>query len=839
MKKKVLSMLLCMALLISLVSVGIVGTSADTTYKELPTSFSAPYIYITSNNNGSVYVNAVHPEDLQRFIAYSDGYWGDAEGGRTDNDYWWTKEYGDGLRFDLDFQYDWRIPGGEWHYTEEWDTMNVYGNNNPTYEGFDWWGDISGTYWRVLRGTDCYNAEEGSKYYPLTDYFDEYFDGWDNYYLFDQSKSLEFRARYVVKQTSGYYSVEDKEDVVSYIYSDWCEPVSYGASNDAQAEIPATLTPPTIEDPYIEVGTGEYGANMIWLRAFSPFEVSYLDGIELDIEETSVKWVGYQNIRIEASLDGENWQEVAYHNLSSKEYYIDTIDIWWKLIRDPEVINVWRGFEWEEQEVYLRARYSLEHEAYNYSGEEVKTDYFDLYSDYSEVVKITVPEVKQYSITMDYQNYGADDYTTDNFIRTENEKIGWIRLAPLEGFWVQKVVVNDEVMFDLSDESTYELLDWEDQEQMARNYFKFKDDPYAWDDLTIAVTYGGEAPTKHNLTYSIGEGNTGRGYVNVYAKGINTDLDYEGDVAAINEGMEPTLTVRASKGSVIKSVTLDGRTINVPKNATEYEYQMSAVTAPMSLVVEFEETAFSVYASKWGNGTVTVTAPDYYEEADEYVNKGDSVTFEMVADEGYEILSVRFDDEEIDLTTLGKVGDEKLTSATYTIEDVQKAHRLYVTFSDEETEYVTLTVKYNADHGTCNGGDLTESVVKGGSCGISIVPKTGYYVAKIIDGDNEITNFIGDSYYVRNLNEDRTVEVIFEQEEILQLLGDVNLDQKVNIKDATMIQKAIADLIELTEVSELLADADLNTMVNIKDATAIQKHIAGIETGFPIGEPIA
>ena len=50
--------------------------------------------------------------------------------------------------------------------------------------------------------------------------------------------------------------------------------------------------------------------------------------------------------------------------------------------------------------------------------------------------------------------------------------------------------------------------------------------------------------------------------------------------------------------------------------------------------------------------------------------------------------------------------------------------------------------------------------------------------------------------------------------------------------------EAIADLIELTEVSELLADADLNTMVNIKDATAIQKHIAGIETGYPIGEPI-
>jgi len=837
MKKRLLSLILCLTLVLALVPMGAVS-AADNDFKEVPTSFTAPYIYITADRGRDILVNAVHPEDLQRFIAYSDGYWGDAQGGRTNNDYWWTKEYGDGLRFDLDFQYDWRIPGGEWHYTEEWDTMNVHGDNNPTYEGFDWWGDISGTYWRVLRGTDCYNAEEGSKYYPLKDYFDEFFDGWDNYYLFDQTKTLEFRARYVVKQTSGYYSVEDEEDVVSYIFSDWSDTVSYGANNDASAQLPATLPAPTIEDPYIEVGTGECGANKIWLRAYTPFDMAYLDGIRLDVEETAGKWVGYQDIRIEASLDGENWQEVAYHNLSSKEYDIDTIDIWWKLIRDPEVINVWRAFEWQEQEVYLRARYYCEIEHYDYTGEEVKSDWMEMYSPYSPVVKINVPEVKQYSITMDYQNYGAADFSTDNFIRTENEKIGWIRLAPLEGFWVQKVVVNDEVMFDLSDESTYELLDWEEQEQMARNYFKFKDDPNAWDDLKISVTYGGEAPTKHNVTYYVGEESTGKGYVNISAKGFYQDLDDNEEIAAINEGMKPTMTVKASNGSAIKSVTLDGNKLNVPKDATEYVYEMSAIDHAMDLVVEFEATSFSVYASKWGNGTVTVTAPEYYEEANEYVNKGDSATFEMVADEGYEILSVKLDDEEIDLTTLGKVGDEKLTSATYTIEDVQKAHSLSVTFSDEETQYVTLTVKYNADHGTCNGGDLTESVVKGGSCSISIVPKTGYYVAKIIDGENEITNFVGDSYYVRNLNEDRTVEVIFEQEAIAELLGDVNLDEKVNIKDATQIQKAVAKIVEFDEGENRRAEVTGDGKVNIKDATAIQKYAAKIETGFPIGEPI-
>ena len=835
--KKILSLILCLTLVLALVPMGAVS-AADNDFKEVPTSFSAPYIYVTADRGRDILVNAVHPEDMQRFLAYSDGYWGDAEGGRTDGDYWWTKEYGDGLRFDVDFQFDWRIPGGEWHYTEAWDTMDVHGDDNPTYEGFDWWGDITGTYWRALRGTDCYNAEEGSKYYPLKDYFDEYFDGWDNYYIYDQTKTLEFRARYVVKQTSGYYSTDDEEDVVSYIYSDWSDTVSYGANNDASAQLPATLPVPTIEDPYIEVGTGEYGANMIWLRAFSPFDMAYLDGIKLDVEETSVKWVGYQNIRIEASLDGENWTQVQSHNLASKEYYVDTINIWYDLIRDPEVTRAWRDFEWQEQDVYLRARYHCEIEHYDYTGEEVKTDWMEMYSDYSPVVKINVPEVKQYSITMDYQNYGANDNSTDNFIRTENEKIGWIRLAPLEGFWVQKVVVNDEVMFDLSDESTYELLDWEVQEQMARNYFKFKDDPNAWDDLKISVTYGGEAPTKHNVTYYVGEESTGKGYVNISAKGFYQDLDDNEEIAAINEGMKPTMTVKASNGSAIKSVTLDGNKLNVPKDATEYVYEMSAIDHAMDLVVEFEATSFSVYASKWGNGTVTVTAPEYYEEANEYVNKGDSATFEMVADEGYEILSVKLDDEEIDLTTLGKVGDEKLTSATYTIEDVQKAHRLSVTFSDEETQYVTLTVKYNADHGTCNGGDITESVVKGGSCSISIVPKTGYYVAKIIDGENEITNFVGDSYYVRNLNEDRTVEVIFEQEAIPELLGDVNLDEKVNIKDATQIQKAVAKIVAFDEGENRRAEVTGDGKVNIKDATAIQKYAAKIETGFPIGEPI-
>ncbi len=72
----------------------------------------------------------------------------------------------------------------------------------------------------------------------------------------------------------------------------------------------------------------------------------------------------------------------------------------------------------------------------------------------------------------------------------------------------------------------------------------------------------------------------------------------------------------------------------------------------------------------------------------------------------------------------------------------------------------------------------------------------------------------------------------------LNLFGDVNSDFEVNIKDATLIQKASAKLIEFSEVEALCADVNSDSDVNIKDATVIQKHIASINTGFPVGNPI-
>lgn len=81
-------------------------------------------------------------------------------------------------------------------------------------------------------------------------------------------------------------------------------------------------------------------------------------------------------------------------------------------------------------------------------------------------------------------------------------------------------------------------------------------------------------------------------------------------------------------------------------------------------------------------------------------------------------------------------------------------------------------------------------------------------------------------------------EHLFDEVEDKGLLGDVNDDEKVNIKDATEIQKFAAKITDLDADAQLRADVNADEKVNVKDATTIQKYVAKIETGFAIGEAI-
>ncbi len=64
--------------------------------------------------------------------------------------------------------------------------------------------------------------------------------------------------------------------------------------------------------------------------------------------------------------------------------------------------------------------------------------------------------------------------------------------------------------------------------------------------------------------------------------------------------------------------------------------------------------------------------------------------------------------------------------------------------------------------------------------------------------------------------------------------GDADLNGKINVKDATQVQKHTAKMLTLEGVAYTQADVTGDGKVNIKDATAIQKFVAKIIVAFPV-----
>lgn len=68
------------------------------------------------------------------------------------------------------------------------------------------------------------------------------------------------------------------------------------------------------------------------------------------------------------------------------------------------------------------------------------------------------------------------------------------------------------------------------------------------------------------------------------------------------------------------------------------------------------------------------------------------------------------------------------------------------------------------------------------------------------------------------------------------IVGDADGNEKINIKDATIIQKHLAKIVTLDSSALLAADGNEDLKVNIKDATEIQKYLANIPVGSNIGK---
>lgn len=68
------------------------------------------------------------------------------------------------------------------------------------------------------------------------------------------------------------------------------------------------------------------------------------------------------------------------------------------------------------------------------------------------------------------------------------------------------------------------------------------------------------------------------------------------------------------------------------------------------------------------------------------------------------------------------------------------------------------------------------------------------------------------------------------------LIGDTDLNGKVNVKDATLIQKHAAYIVTLLGDALITADVNGDEKINVKDATVVQKYLARMKVDFPVNE---
>ena len=70
------------------------------------------------------------------------------------------------------------------------------------------------------------------------------------------------------------------------------------------------------------------------------------------------------------------------------------------------------------------------------------------------------------------------------------------------------------------------------------------------------------------------------------------------------------------------------------------------------------------------------------------------------------------------------------------------------------------------------------------------------------------------------------------------IIGDVDLNGKISVKDATIIQKYVAQLVKLSHNQLFVANCDGTGGVNVKDATLIQKYVAQIPVDSRVGQKV-
>ena len=220
-----------------------------------------------------------------------------------------------------------------------------------------------------------------------------------------------------------------------------------------------------------------------------------------------------------------------------------------------------------------------------------------------------------------------------------------------------------------------------------------------------------------------------------------------------------------------------------------------------------------------------------------YIPKGSDVKITIKADTGSAVSAVVYDG--------GPMGfDGPAQELQMTISNYKSDHQLKITYTKQSFECSVASV----GNGTVKVMEPVTSgtsvqVPMGANFAFTAEAQTGFEILSVsingeeIDltqfgqtGANKLKRF---SLELPQIFEDTDVLVVFSSNAASGIYGDVNSDKKVNVLDATLIQKSVAGLASFDSTQKMWGDVDADGKITVKDATTVQKYSAGIVTEFP------
>ena len=210
-----------------------------------------------------------------------------------------------------------------------------------------------------------------------------------------------------------------------------------------------------------------------------------------------------------------------------------------------------------------------------------------------------------------------------------------------------------------------------------------------------------------------------------------------GTLQTVNYGGSATFTIAPDTGFVIDDVLVDG--VSNPAAVTAGSYTFSNVTANHTIAATFKVATFVITPTAGAGGTITPGTP-------QTVNYGDSPTFTIAADTGYDIVDVLVDG----------VSQGAITQLHLQQRDGEPHHRSPLHDTD---------LRDHADGG-CQAARSRRarrrSVNYGGSVTFTIAPNTGYRILDVlVDGVSNPAAVTAGSYTFSNVTANHTIAATF------------------------------------------------------------------------------